>query len=242
MFVRFRASKRRLDVSLIEPGRRDGKPRHEHIASLGSIPQPPSVADRFSFWRKLYERLANLSNRIDAKTYARVLGLIHARIPMATAEEQRSVQLANAEAEARNWEAIAGVFAADADDSKRLVATVEQTVADKRSAAKAAAEVANAAKDRIARIERGESVSGGLGKPKEIAGALIEAGFTKAELRRMRRSAEFTAEDFEAILAEKQRRARAASDWLPRGSVGVRLLNPARAAIPVEDLNASNDE
>ena len=227
MFVRFRASERRLDLSLVQAGRRNGKPRHEHIASLGSIHQPPSVADRISFWRKLDERLAKLSNRLDAETYAQVLGSVHARIPMVTPEEQRSVQLANAKAEARNWESVAGVFEADAEDSKRLIASAVQTVADKGNAASAAAELASEAKDRVARIEKGEIVSGGLGKPKDIQDVLIEAGFTKADLRRMRRSAEFTEEELEVILAEKQRRGRAASDWLPRGGAGVGFRKPA---------------
>ena len=53
----------RLQLSLIETRRCDGKVRHEHIASLGS-----SVAERIAFWTRLHERLAKLANRVDAAT------------------------------------------------------------------------------------------------------------------------------------------------------------------------------
>jgi hypothetical protein len=62
MFVRFRQTEHRLQVSLAETCRVDGKVRHEHIASLGSIARSPSVADRMAFWSRLHERLAKLSN------------------------------------------------------------------------------------------------------------------------------------------------------------------------------------
>jgi hypothetical protein len=61
MFVRFRQTKTRLQASLIETRRIGGKVRHEHIASLGSVPTLPSVADRIVFWQRLHERLANLA-------------------------------------------------------------------------------------------------------------------------------------------------------------------------------------
>jgi hypothetical protein len=216
MFVRFRQSTKRLDLSLIESTRRDGKPRHEHVASLGSVSRPPSVSDRVVFWRKLHERLANLSNRIDGKTQGRVLGLVHGRVPMVTPQEQRELQLSNALAEATAWEAVAGICDANAEDSKRLLVSADLTLGAYASAAKAAANAASAAKDKLARLQHGENVGGGLGKPKDIEAVLIEAGLTKADMRRAIRSAEFNEEEFEAILAEKQRRATAGSDWLPR--------------------------
>ena len=219
MFVRFRSSLRRLDLSLVEATRRDGKPRQDHVASLGSIGQPPTVGERIAFWAKLHERLAKLANRIDAETHARILGAVHERIPMVTADEQRELQRTNAEAEAQNWEAVADWFDSTGEDNKRLVVTAEQNVAANKNAAKAAAEIASAAKDRVERIVRGEYVAGGLGKPKDIEAVLAEAGFTKADMRRARRTADLSKEEFEVVLAEKQRRSRAASDWIPRRRV-----------------------
>jgi hypothetical protein len=49
---------------LVEGRRVCGKVRHEHIASLGSILVPATIADPVVFWRRLHERLAKLSNRI----------------------------------------------------------------------------------------------------------------------------------------------------------------------------------
>jgi hypothetical protein len=41
MFVRFRGSPNRLQISIVETRRLNGRVRHEHIASLGSIERPP---------------------------------------------------------------------------------------------------------------------------------------------------------------------------------------------------------
>ena len=65
MFVRFRGSPNRLQISIVETRRLNGRVRHEHIASLGSIEMPLSVAGRIAFWQRVNERLGKLSNRID---------------------------------------------------------------------------------------------------------------------------------------------------------------------------------
>jgi hypothetical protein len=92
MFVRFRGTRRRLQVSLVETRRIDGKVCHEHIASFGSVPKSASVDDRIAFWQRLHERLAKLTNRVDAAMQGKILGAIHARIPMVIVDEQRDVQ------------------------------------------------------------------------------------------------------------------------------------------------------
>src|SRR5262249_10052050 len=88
MFVHFRETPYGLAMSLVENRRENGRICHEHVASLGSIEMPPSVAARIEFWRGLHERLAQLSNRLDAETRGKVMGAGHARVPMATPEEQ----------------------------------------------------------------------------------------------------------------------------------------------------------
>jgi hypothetical protein len=55
-----------------------------------------------------------------------------------------------------------------------------------------AGERAEAAKDRLERIARGESVGGGLGKPFDVRAALKAEGFTERDLRRMRLLASLT--------------------------------------------------
>lgn len=97
MFVRTRQARSRIQLSVIATRRVDRKVRHQHLAGL-AIDASPTVADRVDFWRKLHERLGRLANRVDATAQAKILGEVHARIPMPTVEEIRSVQLENAEA------------------------------------------------------------------------------------------------------------------------------------------------
>lgn len=63
---------------------------------MGSVDVPPSIHGRLAFWAKLHERLAKLENRIDGEAQAKILGSIHARIPMVTPDEQRALQKENA--------------------------------------------------------------------------------------------------------------------------------------------------
>jgi hypothetical protein len=90
MFVHFRETPYGLAMSLVENRRENGRICHEHVASLGSIETPPSVAARIEFWRELHERLAQVSNRVDAETRGKVMVVVHARVPMVTPEEQRA--------------------------------------------------------------------------------------------------------------------------------------------------------
>ena len=90
MLVHFRETPYGLAMSLVESRRENGKVRHEHLASLGSIETPLSVAARIEFWRRLHERLDQLSNRLDAETRGKVMDAVHARVPMVTPDEQRA--------------------------------------------------------------------------------------------------------------------------------------------------------
>ena len=90
MFVHFRETPYGLAMSLMESRRENGKVRHEHLASLGSIETPLSVATRIEFWRRLHERLDQLSNRLDAEMRGKVMDAVHVRVPMVTPDEQRA--------------------------------------------------------------------------------------------------------------------------------------------------------
>ena len=165
MFVRFRTSGHKLQASLVETRRVDGRVRHEHVAGLGSIETPPSVQARLAFWQRLHERLANLSNRVDPATQGKILGAVHARIPMVTPDEQRAVQLENAEADERFWTRFKDFNEETAAGHKALAATAEQVAANQQAKAADAAAKAAAAKERAERIRRGDDVPGGIGKP-----------------------------------------------------------------------------
>jgi hypothetical protein len=64
-----------------------------------------------------------------------------------------------------------------------------------------AGENVQAARDRLERLKRGESVSGGLGKRLDFEAELKAAGFTTRQLRRMRLLGSLTKAEFEQMLA-----------------------------------------
>jgi hypothetical protein len=165
MFVRFQARRSRLLISLAQSHRTEGgKVRQEHVAGLGSIEATPSVADRLAFWKQLHERLARLSNRIDGTMQAEILGKVHERVPMVTPDEQRNLQLENAKADERLWSILQDAQAEAATGYKGASADTERkAMAAQVNATEAASKVA-AARERIAKIEKGDDVQGGLGK------------------------------------------------------------------------------
>src|ERR1700730_12162036 len=135
MFVRFRETEYRLLVSLVETRRDGGRVRHEHIASLGSIETPPSVAARIEFWRRLHDRLGKLGNRVDPATQAKLLGDVHARVPMVTVEEQQALKLKNAEDDVRFWAVIHDFHVERTGGQRQVIAITEADIAKGQAAA-----------------------------------------------------------------------------------------------------------
>jgi hypothetical protein len=193
MFARFRETENRLQISLVETRRVAGKVRHEHIAGLGAVEMPPSVADRLVFCRKVEDRLAKLGNRLSAADLARIRGDLYARIPMPTADEQAAVQLANAQADAKLFATLHEMHAAVVADHQRLAGKVDSKIADGRAVLAEAAARLSAAQERVAAIERGEAVSGGLGKPLDVEAVLKADGWTEDDIRHCRDSVEVDA-------------------------------------------------
>ena len=83
------------------------------------------------------------------------------------------------------WDRLADANAATASDHEGLIATAETARASAAAEAAKAVEQATRAKDRITRIERGENVDGGLGKPTTFADLITGARFTKTEIERL---------------------------------------------------------
>jgi hypothetical protein len=185
MFVRFRQNRSRLQVSLIETRRVSGKVRHDHVASLGSVIQPATVADRVTFWSSLHERMTRLSNRIDAAAQGKIMGEVHARVPMPTPDEQRALQLENARVEAERWSAVGDFTGSDVASREKLIEHHEAVIAAARPVIAIANDHVQAAQDRVAAIERGEVVDG-LGKPQDLVTLFKQLGITEADLRHYR--------------------------------------------------------
>jgi hypothetical protein len=192
MFVRFRQSRRRLQCSLIETRRVDGKVRHEHVAGLGAVPIEPSIVDRVAFWAALHQRLGKLSNRFSHETHGKLIGQVHARLLMPTADEQRQLQKENAQADERFWSTLQDMHASTATDHKELAAKAQRSAADGEAAARDAEANAERAKERLTKVERGEDVQGGLGRPMtygQTERMLLDVGLTKGDIKHMRRTA-----------------------------------------------------
>jgi hypothetical protein len=172
MFVRFRSSPRRLQLSLVETRRVAGKVRHEHVASLGAIATPLTVAGRVEYWQALHQRLAN---RLDSETQAKILGAVHARVPMPTVDE---IHVLNLE-QAKQHEAACRIRQVQTEGiveaNKQLAEGASKRAREGEPLLVAASEEVDAAAARRERIEQGENVSL-PGKPP----TLKELGITPA--------------------------------------------------------------
>ena len=198
MFVQFRQRGQRLLLTLFETRREGGRVKKEYIANLGSILAESTIDDRIAFWQQLHTRLAKLSNRVDAATQAKLLAAIHERIPMVVVDEQRDVQLRNACAEEKFWSGMRDMTQATIDGTKQLIATAEQAVAKHQVAVDAADARATVARERREKIERGESVDGGLGRPmdrEDLVRVLLDCGYTRHDLRFMQAAAQLPLEE-----------------------------------------------
>jgi hypothetical protein len=214
MFVRFRQTPYGLQVSLIQTRREGGKVRHEHIAGLGAIAVPASPADRIVFWQSLHARLSALSNRIGDEQ-GKIIVAVDERIPMLTPDELRGVQLENAKADQRFWQGLHGLRADTIEGYRGVIATAERAIANGEAGAANAATHMKAAKERVELIERGETVESGFEKPltrKEAEAIMMEAGMTRADIRRCVRRAELPEGFGEVILSEVRRRTNLAEN------------------------------
>jgi pyruvate/2-oxoglutarate dehydrogenase complex dihydrolipoamide acyltransferase (E2) component len=192
MFARFQQSETRITAVLADSRREGGRVVNEHIATLGSVPVDPTIADRIAFWTRANARLAKAGNRIGPDL-GKVMGQLHARIPMVTPDEQRALQLENAKADERFWTGHREFSESLVESHKAIAATAERAAATAQASAADGAAKAAAARDRVERIERGEDVEGGLGKPLSYEDALRimrEAGMDNSDIRHMHRVGE----------------------------------------------------
>lgn len=182
MFVRFRKTPKHLQVSVVETHRAAGKVAHDHIGALGSIRVPSSVNDRISFWAKLPSRLAALGNRIDGAAHGTILHAVYAKIPRPTVDELQAIQLENAKADAKLFEALRDGHAANLEADKELAARLAQRIAEREvTAAQAEGKAQDAAK-RLVKAEQGEAI-GGIGKPLTSKDLMAAVGWKPADFR-----------------------------------------------------------
>jgi hypothetical protein len=92
MRARFRLQHRRLQISLVHSHRVDGRVQEDHVAALGSVPVPMTVADRIEFWDQAHDRLARLANRLGTDGYAKIAKELRAKVPPVTEAERRKAE------------------------------------------------------------------------------------------------------------------------------------------------------
>jgi hypothetical protein len=195
MFVRFRQTPRRLQLSLVETRRDGGKVCHEHIASLGAIGTPLTVGDRVVFWTSLHQRLDRLSNRLDGEMQTKILGDVHARVPMPTVDEIRQLQLDAAKQHETAWRVRRVHTEGIVEENKERLKVAQRMITEGEPLVAVAAEELKAAEERRQRIERGENVSL-PGKPP----SLKELGITPAHAEYAIALHRLTPEQFERFL------------------------------------------
>jgi len=174
MFARFRQVRNRLDVSLVETVRVGARVSQKHIASLGSVPLPPSPADRLRFWAKADQRLRRLGNRLDDKAREAILGAIHARIPLPAGEDLEAARHAARNADR---EANARLFAPLRDKHRSLAEAYGQAAEKEAAAAKSV--------DVLEDLHASRPLTA-----RDIRELLKALGMTNAELRHCRNLAE----------------------------------------------------
>jgi hypothetical protein len=145
---------------------------------------PQTVEARLVFWQRLHARLAKLSNRVDATTHGKLLTDIHGRIPMVTLDEQRGVQLHNAESDEQLWTTMRSLSENNLAGLELLADETERDMAEVKPLIKNADAKAATARDRVARIKNGDAVSGGLGKPRTREDVIAMLGMSKREVSR----------------------------------------------------------
>jgi hypothetical protein len=195
MFVRFRQTPRRLQLCLVETRCQRGKVRHEHIASLGAIVTPLTVDGRVGFWTNLHQRLDRLSNRLDGEIQTKIVGDVHARVPMPTVDEIHALHLEEAKQHEAAWRMRhIGTEAIIEENKVRLKAAERMITEGEPLVATAAQEVA-AAELRRKRIVLGGNVPQ-PGKPP----TLKELGIAPAHARHMMMVSSLPQEQFGRFL------------------------------------------
>jgi hypothetical protein len=183
MFVRFRATRTRLQLSLITTRRVEGRVRHEHVASLGSVRAPATAIDRLEFWQQLHERLGRLNNRIDAETFGKVMTAVHERIPMVTQDEQRELKIQTAEEDARFAQSLHDMHEETVDGHRDIGVRSQAAIADGEAQMGDLAKVAERANQTAEKLRRGEDVPSKIKRPMTRKEFMAAIGWNEADVR-----------------------------------------------------------
>jgi hypothetical protein len=189
MFARFRQSRRRLHVSIVEARRVNGSVKQDHIASLGSVETPPSVRARIWFWQALNERLSQLSNRVGADNAAKIRHAIHERIPQPTDDEVAADNPQAMNEESAAWESMRECWKDAGDMLAEKVAHLERRIAKDKPMIALSRDAADNVSDIQANIAKGKiSAAQSAALRQQTRGILLRtfAGIGEIKLKPMK--------------------------------------------------------
>ena len=206
------------------------------------MPTPTTVGDRVDFWVSLHQRLGRLANRLDAAVQAKILGAVHARVPMPPQDEIQAPRLERAEQHETTWRLIHTRVEASVEANKALRDGASKMVAEGEPLLATASAELTAAITLRERIEQGKE--SGLPKrppsPKQL-------GFSDAAVRHAVGMSLLTEEQFERFLqimadphpTTRLRRRFLAPSYIERlASVQKTLRNP----VTIKDQSVSQKQ
>jgi hypothetical protein len=162
MFVRFRRSRHRLVVSLIESRRVGGQIVSEHIAALGSValPEPVGPRERVRFWRDLKERwrdlIERMGNRVTQDDRKKALAAIHARIPKPGEADKLDARIERQREDIASLEKGCGEANKLIEIRRSMIAKLETDIAELSALAEKDRQAIHLSQARLLKLLRGE--------------------------------------------------------------------------------------
>jgi hypothetical protein len=206
MHIRSRLHHRRLQISLIDTRRVEGKVRQQHVASLGSIPPGMTVQDRVKFWTQLHPRLSRLDNRLGPAERARIMGELYAVVPMVPINDAIAGKVDVARRNMDTSTRLRDMFQETVDNQKVMLAKLQRDIAEGEAQVAKMDEAVKRDEHKLNRLEAGEDVPVVTELDYGAVRAICKkAGWTRSMFHRAALMARLDDEGFQEYLDELKR-------------------------------------
>ena len=145
MHIRSRLHHRRLQISLVDTQRADGKVRQEHVASL-------------AFWTQVHPRLSRLDNRLSPEMRARVMGELHAVVPMVSIDAAIAGKIETADRNLQRSTKLRDMFQEMVSAKKAMLVQLQRDIAEGEAQAAKMDGAVKRDQDKLTRLKAGEDV------------------------------------------------------------------------------------
>lgn len=205
MLVRWRArSSGRFYGRLVEGRRVGGHVRQVDVTMLGTCVVEPTVVQRREFWKTANAALARLANRLTPGETERIIGELHERVPMVSADELHALTIEQADREAAWWGKLAASERDMAGDHDGVAVGAKKRADALRTASQDAQRHADDAKARGDRGRAGEAIS--ESRFTTQVEMLKDIGWTKRQILHARAMAKLSPEEFQAHIKRNAER------------------------------------